>query len=164
MIDTGKRGRKVAMMTDIAATRRPIGALVMSLLAAGLLVATPIIAQENYGMPQNGDRPAVCTFQPAVDAELARLPAKPSREDYEAAYLYAAGQSGCSTAALIEQLTAMSNVAGISPVQRQAILNVIAELRRQGKGTGAINDPALRGANFTSPLIGVGGGSATYTR
>lgn len=125
--------------------------------------------QDNTPPPVEAKLDEVCDITGPIAEELKRLPQNPSLEDYEGAIQFALSQSTCGTPALIAALEAMTQNASLPALERQAIANAIAALRRGGtaRGTGAIGgfggDGGFSGSGFTPLIIGVGGGSSNYS-
>lgn len=108
----------------------------------------------------------------AINAEIARMPADSSVEDYEAAMIFILAQEENPLESMLAALDIVEARPNLSPVVKQAIVNVRATLlRRFRRGTSAL----LQGGGFSNAgfgafggaivgITGGGGGGSDYTQ
>ncbi len=153
-----------------------------SVLAAGLVVMliAPSLATAQQARPRTAfsgrpdgrchyapeDANAVSEAAKAINAALRTLPAgRSTAEDIEATILFTLSQrdlpAGVAKAAI-------DQVGGGSAAMREAIAHVrVSLLRDCGVGTAGLAGSSFGGPSgsfFSAPIIGIGGGSATYTQ
>lgn len=136
----------------------------MAILAVpGLYIVGASVVSAQIGASQDtSDISQASTLVQAINGETSRLPADTaSIEDYEAAIMFAINQQDYSLEVILAALDIVERTPGIPNAERIAIDNVRRSLANRRRGTGALGDGV--GDAFSTPSVGIGGGSTNYT-
>ena len=156
---------------------------VASVVAAATILGVPVATaaqqqkpQVRAALPQRSpercgleadDAEAVSRLARAISAALRALPTdRSTAEDIEATILYTISQYSVSPGVA---RSAIDQVGGGTAALRQAVSHVrISLLRSCGAGTAGLASPGYQTGTgfsaFSAPIVGIGGGSATYSR
>lgn len=133
------------------------GLLIANLMAAPVAITLnmPAIAQEASQFAE-----AVSNLAAQIRAEIARLPRDGSVENYEAAILFLADQSGQPSNVVcgaFEEVKLDSS----TPDNAREAMNIVCRTLRIRRGTGAIGNGGspFSPPSFSAPVVSVGGGS-----
>ncbi|HEX7857274.1 MAG TPA: hypothetical protein VF503_26630 [Sphingobium sp.] len=144
----------------------PKGSLRWALAVVALGIATPALhAAPTYNgvdMTPAQIASAIEMFSSQLRAEISRLPANSSVEQFEAAILFITDQSGQPEVVVCAAFDGLRPDASIPSNAKVAMTNVCRMIKRR-RGTGAVqNGSASPFGTFTSPSI-VGGGGTNYS-
>ena len=147
-------------------------ALAAACLIAGLALCAPLVA----ALPQQtspADTPPedpVVAIAKRIQSEIAALKPTATTADYEAAIVFALGQT---SGAITDQIAAVDSLGGpnVRPELNEALRNVRTQLTKKKlrRGTGAINGNNNAGGNgstssFSAPIVDVAGGTSNYSQ
>lgn len=111
------------------------------------------------------DATAIAAIASRVRAEVTRLPATSTVQEYEAAILFLVDQSsepGTSVCAAFDLLYPDTSIPGNA---KQAMRNVCRSVgRRRGTGAVPVGAGGFGPAGFSAPVIGPGGGGSNYSQ
>lgn len=147
-------------------------ALASGCLTLTLSLCVPLVA----ALPQQSPPADPAAVDPVVaiakrvQTEIAAMKPTATAADYEAAIVFALGQSGGTVA---DQIAAVDSLGGpdVKPELNEALRNVRAQLTKKKlrRGTGAINGNNNAGGNgssssFSAPIVDVAGGTSNYSQ
>ncbi len=124
-----------------------------------LVVNVPATAQD---VSQLAD--AIASLAAQIRAEIARLPKDDAVENYEAAILFVADQSG-QPADVVCAAFEEVKLDPTTPDNAKQAMNTVCRILKVRRGTGAIGNSGspFASPSFSVPIISVGGGSG-YSR
>lgn len=152
------KGMNISTFTAMPRKSRILSGLLLANLmtvSAAVVVNAPAIAQE---ASQFAD--AVANLAGQIRAEIARLPKDGAVENYEAAILFLADQSGQPVNVVCAAFDEVKQDATAPDNAKQA-MNTVCRTLKVRRGTGAIGNSgsAFVSPSFSAPSINVGGGS-----
>lgn len=108
---------------------------------------------------------AIANLAAQFRAEIARIPKTSAIEEYEAAILFLADQSGQPVNVVCAAMDEVKLDATTPNNARAAMTNVCRSIRNR-RGTGAIGNsgPGFGAPSFSAPVVSLGGGSSTYSQ
>jgi hypothetical protein len=155
----------MARNTMISAARRALfgGGICVALIAS----ATAGAWTYDKGTTNSESTTAnAATIANTIKRELAALPTTATEADMEATIVFALSQGDYSFDVMDAALNMITDPNSTTEL-KQAVANVrIAMLNKKKFGTAAINGGGGNGggfSSFSSPIVGIGGGSSNYT-
>lgn len=135
--------------------------LIAAVPTAILYAAEQASAPAAAGQQDAVDAPALAA---AINAEVDRLAPTSSISDYEASIMFVISQQTATDEVVLAALDLAEARPNLPETLKVAIENIRQSLRRKkvGRGTGALGDGVS--SSFSSPSIGLGGGSTNYTQ
>lgn len=124
-------------------------------VSAAVVVNAPAIAQDASQFAE-----AIANLAGQIRAEIARLPKDGSVENYEAAILFLADQSGQPVNVVCAAFDEVK-LDAVTPDNAKQAMNTVCRTLRVRRGTGAIGNSGspFASPSFSVPSISVGGGS-----
>ncbi len=154
------------MPNAILARGRQMPKLLQGLVLAGMMAAPVAIATNMPAIAQEAGQfaDAVSNLAAQIRAEIARLPRDGSVENYEAAILFLADQSGQPVNVICAAFEEVKLDPGTPDNAKQA-MNIVCRTLNTRRGTGAIGTGGNNFAppSFSAPIVSIGGGSG-YSR
>lgn len=136
--------------------------LVQGLMVASMMAAPAIVATNMTAIAQEANQfaDAIASLAAQIRAEIARLPRDGSIENYEAAILFLADQSGQPSnvvCAAFEEVKLDPS----TPDNAKQAMNIVCRTLNTRRGTGAIGSGGNNFASpsFSAPIVSIGGGS-----